>query len=90
MMRFLVVLGILMFLALQYRLWFGTAGYLEVQELRREVEARQALTQQLRQRNRKLALEVAAYKTGLEAVEARARNELGMIKEGETFFLVVD
>ena len=89
-MRFLVVLGILMFLALQYRLWFGTAGYLEVQELRREVEARQALTQQLRQRNRKLALEVAAYKTGLEAVEARARNELGMIKEGETFFLVVD
>ena len=89
-MRFLVILGLVVFLALQYRLWFGTAGYFEVRELRKELQARQALTRRLQQRNLELAREVSAYKNGLDAVEARARSELGMIKEGETFYLVVD
>ncbi len=89
-MRLLVIIGVVLFLALQYRLWFGTAGYFEVKALTQEVEKRQAVNEQLRQRNADLALEVAAYKNGLDAVEARARSELGMIQEGETFFLVVD
>jgi cell division protein FtsB len=47
-------------------------------------------TQELKQRNRLLAVEVQALKSGSTGVEARARSELGMIKEGETFYLVVD
>lgn len=59
-------------------------------ELNAEVESQRMLNAELEQRNRLLEVEVFDLKNGLEAVEERARSELGMIAEGETFFMVID
>jgi len=71
-------------LLLQYPLWFGKGGWLRVWTLgRRETNAR------LRQRNSALDAEVRDLKQGLDALEERARYELGLIKPDEIFFQVV-
>jgi len=75
---------------MQVRLWFSDVGLLARGDLQQRVEEQARRTQVLRERNRLLALEVAALKSGPAGVEARARSELGMIKNGETFYLVVD
>ena len=89
-MRVLVVLSAFVLVHLQYRLWFGDVGYFSVSALRSQVVEQAAVNERLRVRNRLLAFEVAAYqsKTDFSIVEARARSELGMIKEDETFYLV--
>ena len=89
-MRVLVVLGIVCVVYLQVRLWFSDVGVIESRTLSSRVEEQRARNAELAQRNATLAAEVQALKSGLDAVEARARSELGMIKEGETFYLVVD
>lgn len=89
-MRVLVVLGVVVLLGMQARLWFSDIGVLARDELDERVAEQERRTEELAQRNRALAVEVAALKSGLAGVEARARSELGMIKEGETFYLVVD
>ncbi len=58
--------------------------------LQTELEAQRQSNSELEERNRLLEIEVVDLKTGLEAVEERARSELGMIEEGETFYLLVD
>ena len=75
---------------LQYRLWFGEAGTRAVEELDARVEQQRRQNEGLAQRNAALAAEVADLKSGEAAIEERARNELGMIKPGETFYRVVD
>jgi len=75
---------------MQVRLWFSDVGLLARGDLQQRVEEQARRTQVLRARNRLLAVEVAALKSGPAGVEARARSELGMIKNGETFYLVVD
>ena len=75
---------------MQVRLWFSDVGLLARGDLQQRVEEQTRRTQVLRERNRLLAVEVAALKSGPAGVEARARSELGMIKNGETFYLVVD
>ena len=89
-MRVLVVFGAVVLLAMQARLWFSDVGVLARNELDERVAEQEQRTAELAQRNRALDVEVAALKSGLAGVEARARSELGMIKEGETFYLVVD
>jgi cell division protein FtsB len=89
-MRVLVVLGIVCVVYLQVRLWFSDVGVIESRTLSSRVEEQRVRNAELAQRNETLAAEVQALKGGLDAVEARARSELGMIKEGETFYLVVD
>ena len=82
----LVVLGILLF-----RFWFSESGWFAVRDLEANVAAQVRQTADLAQRNRILAAEVMTMKEeGNEAVEARARAELGMVAEGETFYVVVD
>ena len=83
-------LGLVAILALQYRYWVGDAGHLAVVELTERIVTEQHRNDRLDRDNRVLAAEIAALKDGLDAVEARARTALGMIAEGETFFLVVD
>ena len=85
MLLLLVLLG-----WLQYRLWFAGGGEREVQVLRRQVQQQAHANDGLRQRNDALAAEVEDLKSGEAAVEERARNELGMIKPGETFYRVVE
>ena len=84
------LLGLLVVGALQYGYWYGDSGYLASRALEDAIEREQRLNARLEQRNRVLAAEVQALKSGLEAVEARARTDLGMVVEGETFYLVVD
>ncbi|MEX1033452.1 MAG: cell division protein FtsB [Cellvibrionaceae bacterium] len=75
---------------LQYRLWVGSGSIAEVVQLQRQIEQQQSEIEHLQERNRILALEVRELKTGLETIEERARSEMGMIKEGETFYMVID
>jgi cell division protein FtsB len=87
----IVLLLLLVLLAwLQYRLWFGSGGQREVQVLQRRVQQQARDNAGLQQRNDALAAEVDDLKSGEAAVEERARNELGMIKPGETFYRVVE
>ena len=76
-------------LALQYPLWIGKGSWLRVWELDRSVAAQKEQNAKLKARNDALDAEVRDLKEGLEAVEERARLELGMIKRDETFYQVV-
>ncbi len=89
-MRWLVAILAVMLLGLQYRLWLGEGSLAQKANLERQVEEQIARNAELAERNRVLAEEVAGLKSGLEAIEERARADLGMIKQDETFFLVVD
>ena len=84
----LVVSLFLVFLMLQSRLWVGAGSLAERAQLTGKLEQQQQANAELMQRNDVLAAEVHALKYGLEEVESRAREELGMIKPDETFFLI--
>ncbi|WP_456415405.1 cell division protein FtsB [Thiolapillus sp.] len=88
--RLLLVVLLAMFLVLQYRLWVGQGSLAEVFRLQQQIEDQQQQLVQMKERNARLRAEVESLKTGLEAVEARARSDLGMIKEGETFYQVIE
>ena len=84
----LVILGIVV-IALQGELWFTADGYRKTVNLRTAVAEQRGLNEQLRQRNTSLDAEVVNLKQGLEAAEERARTDLGLIGQGETFYQVV-
>lgn len=88
-MRALLALLLLVLLALQYKMWFGEGGYRDVQRLAERVEEQARENELLAQRNRELQAEVEDLRQGLEAIEERARSELGMIRENEEFYQVV-
>ena len=73
---------------LQYPLWLGKGGWIRVWEYERQLQAQRQVNQKLEQRNAGLDAEVRDLKSGFEAIEERARYELGMIKEGEIFVQV--
>jgi len=77
-------------LSLQYRLWVGDGSLAEVWDLYQQVEVQRDENQSLRERNQALEAEVQDLKKGLGAIEERAREELGMIKEGETFYQIIE
>jgi cell division protein FtsB len=86
-----LLLGLLILLViLQLTLWFGGGGLLELWELHQEVEAQRDGNARLRERNEALNAEVLDLKQGLDAVEEHAREDLGMVKEGEVFYQVVE
>jgi cell division protein FtsB len=74
---------------LQYRVWFSEDGVREVARLSRAVAVQQAENDGLAERNKQLAAEVRDLKTGMDALEERARSDLGMIARNETFYQVV-
>ena len=85
-MRWLaLVLGILI-LALQYPMWLGKGGWLQVRETDRQLAAQREANAKLKARNAALDADVRDLKTGSEAIEERARSELGMMKSDEVFF----
>ncbi len=87
-MKWLLVILVLMFSGLQYRLWIGDGSYAEKAYLEREIKKQQAENEYLLERNRLLAVEVEDLKNGYDTIEERARHDLGMVKEGETFFMM--
>ena len=89
-MKWLIGILVVAFVVLQYRLWVGEGSIAEVTDLQRRIERQQTEISQLQERNKMLALEVQELKSGLAIIEERARSEMGMIKEGETFYMVVE
>ena len=87
--RTLFGLLLVAFVALQYRLWFGEGSQAEVRQLERDITQQQRYLEVHQERNAALSAEVAGLKGSLAGVEARARDELGMIREGETFYQIV-
>lgn len=77
-----------LFLLLQIRLWVGEGSLAEVRRIEQQIALQQEENQVLYARNELLRAEVIDLKSNLYAVEERARTELGMIREGETFFLL--
>jgi cell division protein FtsB len=77
-------------LAIQYPLWLGKGGWARVWDHDRQLGAQRARNEALQARNEALDAEVRDLKQGLEAVEERARFELGMIRHDEVFFQMVD
>ena len=89
-LRIVLVLLLVLLGWLQYRLWFGGGGEREVAQLQAQVARQRHDNTGLQQRNDALAAEVEDLKSGEAAVEERARNELGMIRPGETFYRVIE
>ena len=85
-MRILAYVFIALIVALQYPMWLGKGGWLQVREYDRQVALQRDANAKLKVRNDALDADVRDLKTGYEAVEERARNELGMIKQDEVLF----
>ena len=84
-----IILGALLLL-IQYPLWLGKGGMLRVWEMERQIEVQRESNSKLQMRNAALDAEVRDLKQGLEAVEERARSELGMIRKDEIFFQLIE
>ena len=87
-MRLFQLALLCLFASLQYQLWFGHHGVKDFKRLKSAVEQHTEVNTRLERRNKLLKADVEDLKLGLEGIEERARNELGMIKQGETFFHV--
>ena len=88
-MRVVTLILVVVFVLLQFKLWLGEGGYTEVTRLETRVEAQRQRNNELLQRNAELQAEVEDLRDRLDAVEERARNELGLIKPDEKFYQVV-
>ena len=87
----LIVIGLtLMLILIQYPLWLGKGSWLRVWDLSRQLDSALVKEQELRERNAKLASEVQDLKEGTGALEERARYELGLIKDNETFVQILE
>jgi cell division protein FtsB len=81
---------VIVLLILQWRLWAGEGGVSDLRQLEQQLAAQQAENEALRLRNEMLENEVLDLKTGLDAIEERARSELGMTREDEIFYRVIE
>ena len=89
-MKWLLSFLILLLVLLQFRLWFSDSSLLEVWKLQQQMSEQRAENKLLKERNEALEAEVQDLKQGLQAIEERARSELGLVKKGETFYQVID
>jgi cell division protein FtsB len=88
-MKWLAAALMVVTVLLQYRIWLSDNGVHELSRLKAAVAAQRTENDQLQERNRQLAAEVRDLKSGLAALEERARSDLGMIAGNETFYQVV-
>ncbi len=88
-MRLLTLSLVALLALIQYPLWLGKGGWLRVNDLDRKLTAQQTVNAELKTRNASLEAEVKDLKSGTEAIEERARYELGMVKKDEVFVQVV-
>ena len=89
-MKVLTLILVALIILLQYPLWLGKGSWLKVWEVDQQLATQYEANEKLKTRNSALDAEVRDLKQGYDAVEERARNELGMIKEGEIFFRTVN
>ncbi|MCW9047031.1 MAG: cell division protein FtsB [Gammaproteobacteria bacterium] len=88
-MKWLLSLLMVLFLLLQYKLWVGDGAVPEVIHLEQEIEKKQLEKNKLEERNASLSAEVKDLKQGKDAIEERARSEMGMIGKDETFYQII-
>ena len=88
--KVLIIVLILLIVQLQYRLWFGDGSIQQNQEYQQRLDVLKKEAEEKKERNDALYAEVLDLRKGDEAIEERARYELGMIKENETFFQVIE
>jgi cell division protein FtsB len=89
-LRWLLFILILLLALLQYRLWFADGSLAEQRRLEQQVQAQTEINRELRERNAVLEREVLELQTGNSTVEQRAREQLGLVREGEIFYQVVE
>jgi len=89
-MRLITIVLAVLLLLIQYPLWMGKGGFFRARELSIQVDAAKEKNEETRQRNARLASEVRNLEVGTEAIEERARQELGMIKKDEIFIQIID
>jgi len=89
-MKIIIAIIILLIVHLQYRIWLGDGSVAEIEAYQQRLDVLQKQVEEKRQRNKALYAEVLDLRKGQEAIEERARDELGMIKEDETFFHVLE
>ena len=89
-MRWLVAVLVLLLLWLQVKLWVGEGSLAHKTELDRQLDTQSKHNRELQQRNDGIAREVDSLKNNLDSIEEKAREDLGMIRDGETFYLVID
>ncbi len=89
-MKILIAGLFIILLGLQYRLWIGEGSFADIDRLSEEVGYQSLENSELSARNASLIREVQELQEGMDAIEEHARNELGLIQEGETFFLIVE
>ena len=87
-MKIAICILTVILLALQQQIWFGQSGYFERKALAERQTEQQPRTESLTLRNAKMTAEVVALKSNSAAFEARGRSELGMVREGEVFYLI--
>ncbi|MGL6258506.1 cell division protein FtsB [Vibrio sp. WXL103] len=88
-MRILALMLLVVVGWLQYLLWFGKNGVADLTSTQNELAAQQQVNQNLRERNDEMFAEIDDLRQGLDAIEERARHELGMVKDGETFYRII-
>ncbi|AKH22119.1 cell division protein FtsB [Sedimenticola thiotaurini] len=89
-MRILMLLLVAMLAVLQYRLWVGEGSLADLYRLKQDIAQQKEQLLQMQRRNQALQAEVDDLKNGLEAIEERARNDLGMVREGEIFYQIIE
>lgn len=89
-MKLLLAVLLVLFIALQYRLWIGEGSLAHAHRLEGEIAAQAAENERMQERNRIMDVEVDDLKTGLDTIEERARNDIGLIKKDETFFMILE
>lgn len=88
-MKWITLILVSLCLMLQYRLWFGKNSIPDYVEIKQQVAEQVQRNANLKQRNSLLIADIEDLETGVEAMEERARNELGLIKQGETFYRIL-
>lgn len=89
-MKFLTFIFITLILALQYPLWFGKGGWLNVISLQKQIDKQLKVNEAIKSENDILLAVVQDLKNGTDVIEGKARFDLGLIKKNETFFLIID
>jgi len=89
-MKVITTFFLILLILLQYRLWFGNGSLNEVHHLQDKISKIEQEKESLKERNFSLTAEVHDLKQGYEAIEERARSEMGMIKDGEIFYQIVN
>jgi len=89
-LKLLLATGVILLVVVTYTLIFGKGGLVDLWEMRRDIETQKVQNERLQNRNRELAGEIVNLQEGTEAIEERARYDLGLVKDGEVFVQIVE